>query len=580
MHLEDRLLITVGQATDAGAKSANEDCLGVRLPDEPLLTMKGIAAVIADGVSNAEAGREASESCVQSFLTDYYSTPDSWTVRTSVQKVLTALNRWLYGQGQRYLEAHRGYVSTLSILILKSHTAHLVHVGDSRIYLLRDGCLEQLTTDHATWVSEERTYLTRAMGMDVALDIDYRTLEFQRRDVFLLTTDGIHDFLDRATLTEFAAKATQGDEVRIEGLCRELMSIALERGSQDNLSCQLLRIDGLPLESADDLYQKLTELPFPPPLSPGMIVDGYRIEEELHASSRSQLYRVRDTQSGESLVMKTPSVNFDDDPAYIERFVMEPWIGRRIESPHVARVVVSERRSSCLYYLQEYVEGRSLAAWISDHSEPVIADVIEIVDQIARGLRAFHRRETLHQDLKPDNVMIDDAGRACIVDFGSCHVAGVHEITAPITRDRILGTASYAAPECRLGEQGGIRAELFSLAVISYEMLTGGALPYDEQLERATSSRHFERLDYVPAYHRNPMVPVWMDGALRKALQIDPARRYGEISEFLYDLRHPNPRFTRETPLPLVERDPLRFWRIVALLLALSQLATLWLLLR
>jgi len=76
------------------------------------------------------------------------------------------------------------------------------------------------------------------------------------------------------------------------------------------------------------------------------------------------------------------------------------------------------------------------------------------------------------------------------------------------------------------------------------------------------------------------MVPVWMDGALRKALQIDPARRYGEISEFLYDLRHPNPRFTRETPLPLVERDPLRFWRIVALLLALSQLATLWLLLR
>jgi hypothetical protein len=68
MHLEDQLLITVGQATDAGAKPANEDCLGVRLPEEPGLTMKGIAAVIADGVSNAEAGREASESCVQSFL--------------------------------------------------------------------------------------------------------------------------------------------------------------------------------------------------------------------------------------------------------------------------------------------------------------------------------------------------------------------------------------------------------------------------------------------------------------------------------------------------------------------------------
>jgi serine/threonine protein kinase len=351
--------------------------------------------------------------------------------------------------------------------------------------------------------------------------------------------------------------------------------MALERGSDDNLSCQLLRVDALPLENAEDLYQKLTELPFPPPLDPGMVIDGYRVEAELHASSRSQLYRVTDTESGQTLVMKTPSVNFDDDPAYIERFIMEPWIGRRIESPHVAKVIASERPASCLYYLQQYVEGRPLSAWIAEHPEPPIAEVIDIVEQIAKGLRAFHRRETLHQDLKPDNVMIDAEGHACIVDFGSCHAAGVHEISAPIERDRILGTASYAAPEYRLGEQGGVRSEIFSLAAIAYEMLTG-ALPYAEKFESASTPRHFEQLEYVPAYHHNPMVPVWMDGALRKALQIEPARRYGEISELLFDLRHPNTHFTRESPLPLIERDPVNFWRGVAALLLASQLATLW----
>jgi len=577
MHLDGRLRVTAGQASDAGAKEVNEDCMGLRVPADPLLTTKGIAAVIADGVSSAEAGREASEICVQSFLSDYFATPDSWTVKTSAQKVLTALNRWLYARSHDYQEAHRGYVTTLSILVAKSRTAHLFHVGDTRIQRWRGSVLEPLTRDHATRISESDTYLTRAMGMDVRLDVDYRTENIEAGDCFLLTTDGVHDFVDeeglRARMKRAADSSVDGEG--LEKIARELIDAALQAGSHDNLTCQILRIDALPPSNAQDLQRKLSELPFPPPLGPGMKVDGYIVEEEIHASSRSQLYRVREESTGRDLVMKTPSTNFEDDPAYIERFITEPWIGSRVDSPHVVKVVPVEHGQSFLYYLQEYVDGRTLAGWIRDEPERDISEVVDVLEQVVRGLRAFHRREMLHQDLKPANVLIGSDGTVRIVDFGSCFVAGIDEIAAPITRDVVLGTASYAAPELRSGRNAGVRSEIFSLGSVAYELLTGH-LPYGEKIETASTPRSLERLDYVPSYHHNPMVPVWIDGALRMAVRMDPARRYGEMSEFIYDLKHPNPLFTSQAPVPLVERDPLLFWKGLAAALAALYVGTLW----
>ncbi len=570
MHLEGTLAVTVAQRSSAGAKPENEDCMGIRIPEDPLLTLKGVAAVIADGVSAAEAGKEASETCVQSFLSDYFNTPDAWTVKTSSQKILTALNRWLYGQGQRFIDAHRGYISTLSILVLKSRTAHLFHVGDTRIHLLREGQLEQLTTDHATPISESQTYLTRAMGMDIHLDVDYRKVEIEPGDLFFLSTDGIHDHLPAKRIASLLGEAKD-----YEATCDQLIAEALDAGSTDNLTCQILRVDALPDQSSSDLYSKLTELPFPPALEPGMILDGYRIERELHSSNRSQIYLVTDIATDKRLVMKTPSVNFDDDPAYIERFIMEQWIGRRVSHANVVRVVESVRRPTCLYYLTEYIEGITLGQWIRQNPQPEVRVVVDFIKQIAAGLRAFHRKETLHQDLKPDNVIIDRNGVAILIDFGSCFVAGIDEIAAPIQRDLVLGTADYSAPEVHLGQSHGISSDLYSLGCIAYEMLTGH-LPYGLQDEGAPSRDKLAKLQYTPSYHHNPMIPVWLDGALKKAVQLTPERRYEIPSAFIFDLEHPNPRFAANTALPFIERDPLRFWRGLALMLTISQLLTLW----
>jgi serine/threonine protein kinase len=211
---------------------------------------------------------------------------------------------------------------------------------------------------------------------------------------------------------------------------------------------------------------------------------------------------------------------------------------------------------------------------MADHPQPEISEVVRLAEQIGRGLLAFHRRETTHRDLKPDNVMIDHGGRAVIIDLGSCHIAGIHEIALPIPRDAVLGTARYAAPEARLGFGAHPRCDLFSLATIVYEMLTG-VLPYGEAIEAAQTPDEFARLRYTPSYQHNPMVPVWMDAAIRRAVAVEPEARYGELSEFLADLRKPNPRYLREVRAPLIERDPARFWRRMAIALVLLELATL-----
>lgn len=574
IHLAGKLAFTIGQVSRSGRKQDNEDSIGIRIPDGSLQTTKGAVAVIADGVSAAEAGKQASESSVQNFLYDYYCTPESWSVKQSAHKVLTALNRWLYGQGQRFSEERKGYVTTLSLVVFKSRTAHLFHVGDSRIYRIRGEEIEQLTRDHVTRISKEQAYLARAMGLDIRVDIDYKSVGLEQGDIFILTTDGIHDYIDQSLLY-YLVKSSKGDTY--DEACEQLVLHAKNNNSPDNLSCQILRIDQLASETADDIYTQLTELPFPPSLEPGMSIDGYQITDIIHESNRSQLYRVHDPETNENLVMKTPSVNFEDDAAYIERFIMESWIGKRIKSAHVVKVIKPQRKQTFLYYLAEDAGVITLRDWMKQNPKASIEQVMRIMEQVGWGLRAFHRRETLHQDIKPENIVLDRNEQAKIIDFGSCYVAGIAEIAAPFVRDIALGTETYSAPEYKLGREPTPRSDMFSLAIIIYEMLTG-ELPFDGKLENCKTVKDYKATRYIPMYLKNPLVPIWFDGALKRAFRLEQERRYGDVDEFIYDLQHPNVKYTKRMVRPWVEEDPLKFWKTMTLVLVLTQVLTLVLL--
>ncbi len=324
---------------------------------------------------------------------------------------------------------------------------------------------------------------------------------------------------------------------------RRIVERALENNSLDNVSCQLLKVEQLPHQDEHEFYQQFSELPFPPPLEPGMVLDGYKIVRELHASKRTQVYLAIDNKTDNRVILKTPSVNYVDDAEYIDGFLHEEWAGRRIRNQHVLKVFEPHGRRQCLYYVTEYIDGWTLRQWMHDNPHPALEDVREIVGQIAAGLRAFHRQEMVHQDLKPENIMIDRNGTVKIIDFGSTRIAGIEEISTPLERNNLLGTRNYTAPEYLQGMQGDNVSDIYSLGVITYEMLTG-ELPYGKH---ELTARRLRRARYHPAMRLNPDVPLWIDKALEKATAIDRRRRYATVVGVYPRPGTPEPGFRIET---------------------------------
>ena len=569
-----QLAISIGQFSDKGRKEANQDFHGALIPDQPALGLKGISVALADGISTSKVSRIAAESAIKSFLTDYYCTSDSWSVKTSAQRVIEATNAWLHSQSRKGADPYdkdKGFVCTLSVVVLKGTSAHIFHIGDSRVYRLTGKALEQLTEDHRIAVSAEKSYLGRALGVNAQVEIDYRRIPIERGDILLLATDGVYEHVGARDI----ARTIADSGADLDLAARLIAEKALGNGSQDNLTLQIVRIDQTSEAGADETQEQVKELPLPPLLEPRMVFDGFRIVRTLHSSSRSHIYLAIDTENDRKVVLKIPSIDLREDAAYLKRFMLEEWVARRIDSAYVLKPCTRSRKRSHLYVAMEYVEGQTLTQWMIDNPKPHIETVREIVEQIAKGLRAFHRKEMLHQDLRPENIMIDTTGTVKIIDFGSTRVAGVAETRPRTGGEDILGTAQYTAPEYFLGGTGTTRSDLYSLGVIAYQMLTG-RLPYGAGVARARTRSQMQKLAYAPAQEVNGDVPAWVDGALARAVSLDPETRYEVLSEFLYDLRHPNERFLGRRSVPLIERNPLLFWKVLSAALLLLDLVLLY----
>lgn len=572
------LSIDIAHTSIAGVKAINEDAVNAHVPMHPnTLVNKGIAFVIADGVSSAEAGKEASEHAVKKFTEEYFKTPDTWSVKQAGQKTLSSINLNLFKKSHEFVQQEKGYLCTFTGVVVKSRTAYFFHAGDSRLYHLRQfneavieadiaqtdpsvspqTAFKQVTRDHTVKIGGGKNILSRAVGMDNVLQIDFGKIELEQGDMLLLTTDGIHDFVMAADIETVLRSHRTPQE-----MCNKLVEMAQAQQSDDNISCVLANITSLPKESRDDFNNKLTRLPFPPDLAPGMKLDGFVIEKELFASSRSQVYLVSDPISGEKLVMKTPSISFQDDVHYIDRFIQEEWIGKRIQSPYVVKIIKQNTPRTCLYYLMEYVPGISLDKWMQQNPLPTPKKAIGMVKQIAKALQAFHDSETIHQDLKPANIIIDENNNIKVIDFGSVFVAGIAEIFLPIEHLGALGTATYSDPHYLQGKNTGIQGDIYALATITYELFTG-ELPYGEKIEECVSAEDFDKLRYRTANSFNPVIPIWFDRALEKGVNLHISKRYTNLASFIEDVTRPNPLFLQDDP-SIQNSKGLLFWQLMS----------------
>ena len=563
--MNKKLKIIVGQYSSAGIKAQNQDFYGVYIPEGHALSSKGIACAIADGISSSNVSHIAAETAISSFLSDYYSTSDAWSTQTSAARVIRATNSWLYAQTQQSqgrFDKDRGYVCTLSALILKQQQAHVFHVGDSRIYRIRDHEIELLTHDHRVWLSSREHYLSRALGADYRIEIDYRNIELKEKDIFLLMTDGVYEFVTDQQLLDLILV-----DADLNQLAKAFVEKALEQGSDDNLSLQVIHVEQLPELNQFHIQQDYV---FPQQLSKGEVFEGYVIDKILHQNHRSCLYLAHDTQQ-QPLVIKTLGVDLQQDKNAVEQFQLEDWVSKRLKHDNLMQCYPHNTEKKYLFQCYEYLQGETLAQWLHRQEKPLNLDeILPILQQTALALNAMHRLEMLHQDIRPKNIMVINAENAMkikLIDYGSTAVRGLVEIN-PKNANRALGTLAFMAPEYFIDHSPSVHSDQFSLAVMAYYLFTK-QLPYGTDLARCNSLKQMKKVQYHSIRKYRPDLPIWLDKILGQALSIEPIHRFEALSELIHNLMHPSKELLNSKPPAIIERDPLRFWQMSCAVLGL-----------
>ncbi|WAJ72049.1 bifunctional protein-serine/threonine kinase/phosphatase [Catenovulum adriaticum] len=567
--MKPQLKVEIGGSSQAGIKPVNQDAFAGQTPKGLALEHKGVALAIADGVSSSRRSHEAAQICVTQFVTDYYSTPDSWRVNKSSARVLTALNSWLFNENQKTYED--SLVCTFSALVIKSCTAHIFHIGDSRVYRLGNDKLECLTRDHVH-PSSHQAFLTRAMGIDNHLEVDYHTIDdLNPEDIFILTTDGFHHFV---STDEIKRELKQSQD--LTKTAKQLVELAIQNGSDDNVSCFIAKINELPHEEVDEAHRRLTKLVIPPVLEVGQNIDGFAVRRVLFSGTRSHVFLVED-DAGQQYALKMPSDNFREDPEYLDGFLREEWIGNRLKHRNIMKIYPRPAESPFMYHLCEFLGGQNLRQWMTDNPAPSLNEVRKIMTEVVQAIRYFQRNGMVHRDLKPENIIIDKFGQIKIIDFGTVSVEGLEEINNPISETCPVGSVDYIAPEYLMGQKGNFQADLYSIGVIFYEMLAG-KLPFKIGDLRNKIPDNYQYWRYQSLTVNRSDIPPWLDLALKKACAPDPRHRYLAFSEFLADIAVPNSNLIKQhSQQSFMKREPLQFWKMSSVILLLLNFVLIYL---
>ncbi|MBZ9560327.1 MULTISPECIES: bifunctional protein-serine/threonine kinase/phosphatase [Modicisalibacter] len=569
---EQALSLSYGQAFVAPERRRHRSSMSVLVPeDESTLGSKGACALISDSIWRNAIAKQAGDLSVRGFLTDYYSTPGHWDVKTSATRVLRALNSWSYSQSS-YIEGG-SYVSSLSAIVFRGRDAHVFHLGDTLVFRLRGAEFEQLSRDHITDLGGYR-YPSRALGLDGNLDIDYAKLPLKQGDLFLFTTRAVRGTLMPSDYVQLI----RADVSDLDAACERLAAAAQQRAGErgygaDQFCFQLVRIDRLSENIEEQPERVFGHLPVPPELGVGDRLDGLEVLEVLSRTAKSRIYRVRDERSGRLMALKTPSPELSNRNVYLEHFLLEQWVVDRVNSPFIARMVELPRPHRYLYYLTEPVHGETLSEWARRHPQASLAQRLDIARQLAKAVQALHRRDVLHQQIRPDTVLVDSHGQVVLTAFGACFRRDGDEHKArELARE--LGLSEHSAPEYALDTEVGRRSDQYSLASTIYWLLTGRA-PYAQAPHQLRSHTGLEQMRYRSARLDNPQVPEALDEALRRALDPQRPLRFRRLSEFLVALRDPRRRQAAEGSGRAL-REPANLWQgiagILLLLLVLSWL--------
>lgn len=562
----------LGGSSSAGVKDKNDDAIVGKLPTSAYETYaKGIVACVADGISGSANSHLAAQTSVIQFTQDYYAAPESWPVQDCAGRLMAALNTWFYSQNRSGSPAAEGQVTTFTAIIARSTTAHIVHIGDTRVLRIRGNEIMQLTEDHTAAFLGRGDTLSRALGVEPHVRVDYLQEPLQEGDLYLLMSDGVHGVLSPQQMRDLLAARPLTNQPEVEDAARRICDAALAAGSDDNVSCLILKITQLPSESLTEAHHRLTSQVIPPVMQPGNRIDGFQVDRVLHSSTRSHVYLVHQQGEDRQLVLKAPSQNFAEDLQYLEAFTLEQWVGRRIDNPQVMKILPYDD-SRFLYYVAEWVEGETLRDWMIHNPKASLDQVVEVLGSVISAVRIFHRLGMVHRDLKPENIILGPDARAKVIDFGAVQVSGFADNPSGYRGSAPEGSLDYIAPEVLNRQPATNLSDMFSIGAMTYEMLTGH-LPFGFSDGTKLPSRPSDWAIKPLEQHR-PDLPAAADRALARCLAFEVNDRPDSMSEFLADMkRAARSRSAQSMPsVPLLERGSTSFWRGWAMIATLSTL--------
>ena len=546
------LQFEIGQSSLTGPRTRNEDYIGVVTPANEQLSVKGALIAVADGVSGNAGGGEASEMTVRTVTSDYYATPDTWEPLVALDKVLTAANRWLIAQANANRDM-AGMATTLSLLLLRGQRYYSAHVGDTRIYLLRDGVLKQLTNDHVWDRPDMRHVLKRAVGLDQHLAVDFGEGALQVGDLFALMSDGIWD-----SIGEQSIHKTLGLYDSPQMICDHLTKAAIEKGSQDNSSVVAVKITQLGQDTLTELLAGGKHLSVPNKLNVGETIDDFEVIEILHESRASLLYKVRNLNTKQLFVLKTLQPILPTDVDSCNGLLNEEWLSKRVVSQYVPQVFpVSVEKRSKLYYVMSWHEGATLQQRLDNGHHFTVAGTAKVGIDMMRGIGALHRLNIVHRDIKPANVHLASDQRLRILDLGVALSTGVGAIEAM----QNPGTPSFMAPELFNSEPATPQSDIYAAGVTLYHLLTR-KYPYGE-------IEPFQRPKFgqpIPPTRYRPDIPYWLENIILKAVAHDAKHRFETAEEMLLALEHGELKpILAPARTPLIGRARLVKWQWMAI---------------
>jgi len=531
-------------------RKQNEDCLGFWQSDEPEeRALRGSIAIVADGVGGHGDGHLASRMAVDIALARFKEADPSTSPKKLLKDIFNAANLAIYDASMSKGNGSR-MATTLGVCIFKNRSISIGHCGDSRVYLVRQEKIERLTQDHSytglqvklrlisdaeARASTMRSMLTRSVGPEPFVRYDFKAIPVQAHDRFVQCTDGLYCFVDDGEISEGV------ERLHMREICPYLISLAERRGTDDNLSVQVLEVEKVE-EQRPAKKLALAALQQRPSTNQHEVHEGdvldnrFEIVEVLNRSGMASIFRATDRATGKTVAVKVPHMQFESDPAFFDRFKREADIGKVLDHPNILKFYDVPEQSRP-YIVTELLEGKTLAEVMNTTRPLPVSDALQIASQICDALAHMHGKGVIHRDLKPQNVMVCQDGTLRIMDFGIAKSSEMRRITF-VGFSPPMGTPDYMAPEQVKGKRGDERTDIYALGAMLYEMTTG-SVPFEGPNPFIVMNARLSG-DPMAPHERNPGISSEVEEIILHAMEREPHRRYASAAAMKSEIDDPD----------------------------------------